>query len=759
MHAPAPAAPGLASLLDAQHAIARLLCEDADGALVAVLALACRTLGCTTAAVWRDLEDPAAQRPVAAWPTTARPADPETDDAVKVALELGDEVIGALVLQPAAPTADRVTLLWVETVAAQLAQHLARVEARGSPRRRDHGLAAPVAGADRGGEAEGDGDHRDLIGLNDPASMAQALARAAARAARDDVRAALVVLDLDAFTQLNDTRGRAVGGRVLRLAADRLRAAAGPDDLLVHRGGDTFLLLICDLEPRAATHRALAVAERLRLAVAEPMPIDGELLHLRASLGLSVLGADARDPAEAMRHADTAMHRAKRVTRGGVWLYRETGSPAPAPGLHAASLLTRAPAAARRAAALDEVLSQGGLRAVYQPIVDLDTGDVVAYEALARGPVGSPMALPEELFAAAREARRVPELDWACRAAALQGALDAGLPRPRRLFVNVEVDALALPTPDALQALLRRAGPELDVIVEITERALTERPADLLRLVRDVRARGWGIALDDVGADVRALAIMPLVRPDVIKLDLRLLHDNPTTEIAEIIQAVNAECERTGALVLAEGIETEEHVASARAMGAHLGQGWHLGRPGPLEVPAAPPARAIELAVVPDPGAEVSPYEIVRQVREVRRGDKSLMFAISLQLEQQASAIGEAALILSAFQHAEHFTPLTAERYAVLAADAAFVAALGVGMPAEPARGVRGAALRDDDPLKAEWSVVVLGPHFAAALVAMDLGHDEEGRELGFDFAITYDRRLVIDAAAALMRRMEPLSR
>jgi EAL domain-containing protein (putative c-di-GMP-specific phosphodiesterase class I) len=83
--------------------------------------------------------------------------------------------------------------------------------------------------------------------------------------------------------------------------------------------------------------------------------------------------------------------------------------------------------AAPRALELERILAQGLVRSVYQPIVDLDTGEVVAYEALARGPEGSPLERPDRLFAAAREAGRVSDLDWACRAAALRGALDARL--------------------------------------------------------------------------------------------------------------------------------------------------------------------------------------------------------------------------------------------------------------------------------------------------------------------------------------------
>jgi hypothetical protein len=251
---------------------------------------------------------------------------------------------------------------------------------------------------------------------------------------------------------------------------------------------------------------------------------------------------------------------------------------------------------------------------------------------------------------------------------------------------------------------------------------------------------------------------MPLLRPDVIKLDLRLVQEQATTEVAEIVSAVNAERERTGAIVLAEGIETEEQLATARAMGATLGQGWLFARPGALDAPQDAPEHPIELVATPPAlSDEVSPFQVVRPHRDVRRGDKRLLIALSLQLEHQAAALGESALIVSAFQSDERFTELTRRRYTLLGADAAFVAALGVGMDAEPAPGVRGSSLDEDDPLTGEWSVAVLGPHFAAALVAVDLGDTGPEMERRFDFALTYDRDLVIEAASALMRRVHPL--
>ena len=422
---------------------------------------------------------------------------------------------------------------------------------------------------------------------------------------------------------------------------------------------------------------------------------------------------------------------------------------------HADTLLHETAAAAE----LDRVLAGDLLRIAYQPIVELETRRVAGYEALARGPEGSPLERPDALFAAARRAGRVAELDWACRLAALRGALDAGLRPPRRLFVNVEPDTLGRPAPAHAAPLLERAARELDVVVELTERALTDRPADTLRVAAGLQASGLRVALDDVGADPRSLALMPFVRPEIVKLDLRLVQSRPSPAIAAIAHAVGAYAERDGAVVLAEGIETEAQHRTARSLGARYGQGWLYGRPAPLpaELPAGAGRWALQPPLAAPAPAAATPYAIVRERLAPRHGDKRLLLAFSRHLEAQVAAAGDAAVVLATFQDAVHFTSATRALYERLARGAALVGAFGVGLSPEPAPGVRGASLAVGEALRGEWNVLVVGPHFAGAFVGLDRGDtgvpDLERR---FDFCLTYDRDLVVSAARALMARLAP---
>ncbi|GAB3302515.1 hypothetical protein GCM10027451_06600 [Geodermatophilus aquaeductus] len=407
----------------------------------------------------------------------------------------------------------------------------------------------------------------------------------------------------------------------------------------------------------------------------------------------------------------------------------------------------------------DPVLEQAlrGVRSAFQPIVEIDTGRVVAYEALARGPVG-PLERPDALFAAARAASRLAELDEACRAAAFRGASDAGLVSPLTVFVNVEPEVLDTAPLADLVAIAEGAPGDLRVVMEITERAIAARPAELLRTVERVRELGWAIAVDDVGAESMSLAFLPLLSPDVVKLDLRLVQERPGPAIAEIMNAVNAYAERSGAVVLAEGIETEEHLAYARGLGATLGQGWLFGRPGPGADPRLPVGELLLPGAGRPSGAvgAVSPFACLPDDVPLRRAPKALLIELSKQLEREAMRLGETCVVAATFQEARHFTVSTTQRYRDLVERTGFVCALGEDLPVEPLPGLRGAHLDADDPVRGEWDVAVLSPHFSAALLARDLGDEGPDLERTFEYALTYERTTVSRAAQSLLSRVAP---
>ncbi len=587
---------------------------------------------------------------------------------------------------------------------------------------------------------------------------------------------ALLSVDLEDVASVGESRGRRTGEQLLFQLADRLSDVEQVGELIVRPGGEELMLLLADIDadPRGPASRAAdSVAQRLR----EPFVVEDTQVRIHPNIGISVYPDDARDAASLLEHADAAMFQARRAGGRHFAFYSAAPDPdaerspkpstgpvfSPPPQRPSPILPPRVPGdpAVVQPEDLAEVtpflrvlvraiLRSGAVQSTYQPLVDLDSGDVVGYEALARGPGGSSLRRRDLMFLAAEAEGRLAELDWLCGQAALADALQAGMARPLTLSFNMEPATLLTPVPEPMRAVWERGLQELDVVVEIPERAFLAQPAELLRIVDGVRERGWGIALDDVGADPRSLALVPLIRPDLVKLDLRLLDRQPPDVVAAVVHAVNAQQGQSGTVVLVEGIEREDQVLRARSMGATLGQGWLFGRPGPL--PWRLPQRRGTVEIGRTPRVRVdgrTPYEVVTRAQGVRRADKGVLLKTSLHLERQAETLGYGAVLLAAFQTRERFTPGTELRYAGYAERVAFVAAFGIDMEPEPVPGIRGGQLDPGDPLVGEWDVLVLGPHFAAALVAIDLGDDGPDHQRRFD---SEDRRSCCWAATRRTR-------
>jgi EAL domain-containing protein (putative c-di-GMP-specific phosphodiesterase class I) len=383
------------------------------------------------------------------------------------------------------------------------------------------------------------------------------------------------------------------------------------------------------------------------------------------------------------------------------------------------------------------------LRPVFQPIVDLHDGAVVGYEALMRsGPEDGELHGAEALLEAARREDSMLALDLATRDAALQIAEERGLDTPFSLFLNADPATLDEGSPE-------RPKTRFTLLVEVTEAALIARPEAMLRALTRLRSAGWGIALDDVGGDSRSLALMSMLYPDVIKLDLRLLAGRERRDVARVVTAVGAEAQRRHATVLAEGIDSEEQLATARAFGATLGQGYLLGAPGPLPDPLPPPGRSLRLLGGAGDPFGATPWERVTNWRRPRHGTRALAIRAADVIVDQAAELGENAMVLAALSD-EQLGPAADERYGRLQDRVAFVGVLNAGQTFDGTR-VRGGALAPDDPLRGSGTLVALAPDFAACFVVRQTGEAE------WAFAVTYDRDTVVECALPLMARMEPL--
>jgi EAL domain-containing protein (putative c-di-GMP-specific phosphodiesterase class I) len=384
------------------------------------------------------------------------------------------------------------------------------------------------------------------------------------------------------------------------------------------------------------------------------------------------------------------------------------------------------------------------LRPIFQPIVDLRSSAVVGYEALMRsGPEDGELHGAEELLEAARREDSTVALDLAARDAALRLAGDHGLDAPFSLFLNADPETLDAGSPEL-------PSTPFTLLVEVTEAALIARPEAMLRGLTRLRSAGWGIALDDVGGDSRSLALMSILYPDVIKLDLRLLAGRERADVARVVTAVGAEAERRHATVLAEGIDSAEQLATARAFGATLGQGYLLGAPDGLPESLPPAGRPLRLPGGAGDPFGATPWERVTNWRRPRRGNRALAIRAADVIVDRAAELGESAIVLASLSD-EQLGPAADARYGRLQEHVAFVGVLNAGATFD-GTNVRGGALAPDDPLRGTGTLVALAPDFAACYVVRDAGEQE------WEFAVTYDRETVVECALPLMARMEPLA-
>jgi hypothetical protein len=286
-------------------------------------------------------------------------------------------------------------------------------------------------------------------------------------------------------------------------------------------------------------------------------------------------------------------------------------------------------------------------------------------------------------------------------------------------------------------------------MVEMGEDALSDDPGTLFDAVRAVRQTAWGISLDNAAVSPAVLALLPLVRPDVLKLDM-LGMKGRLPEIAKVGDAARAYSEQTGATVLAQGIEDLDDVWAARLAGASFG-------PGPLPTELHVPTSVFSL-VQPSPVPERStPFGIITERYPAAITDKSLLVAFSRHVEEQVDTNGPAALLLETFEPGAGTSPETQARLRQLAGRAAFLAIFGDDIATMEGRTVRTTTVRPADPIGLEWNVVVLGPHYTLAVTAQAIDGPLAGPKRRYEYAVTHDRDAIARAAGVLWGRLPKL--
>ena len=481
--------------------------------------------------------------------------DPRLGQLVEFVVELASGRLGARMAPSAAADEIDAVIMGLNMLGEELQALTGDLEERVAERTRE--LAAARE------ELEHLALYDPLTGLANRTLLADRLGQAMAQAARGAAAPAVLVLDLDGFKAVNDGFGHGVGDELLVAVADRLRGAVRDGDTVARLGGDEFAIVLADASPG----QVLDVAARVQRATTGPVRIRDHSCWVGASIGVC-FGVRGQSADTVLGDADTAMYEVKSRARGGVGVFE--------PGMR-----QEASSRTRLAEQLRVAVSGGQLTLLYQPIVELPTGRMVAVEALVRWQHPERDLLePDAFIGVAEDTGLVAVLDrWVLDTALAQMThWRATVLGDDAFAVHVNVSPVELRAPgfaeDILRCLARHQVPAPDLTVEITEHQMLGEDAGTLQTMETLRVAGVGLALDDFGTGSSSLGYVRRSCVDTIKIDRSLVHGldvdavqhKRTAAILGVIDAFDL-------VAVAEGVETAGEAARLRALGARYGQG------------------------------------------------------------------------------------------------------------------------------------------------------------------------------------------
>jgi len=374
---------------------------------------------------------------------------------------------------------------------------------------------------------------------------------------------ALILLDLDGFKHVNDSKGHATGDQLLQLFGQRLLATARRSDAVARLGGDEFAIVVQGAPEAAALAHLM---ERLLNSLAEPCRVDGQLFVLRASLGVAQAPADGCDADTLMNHADIAMYAAKHAGGQQYCFF----NPALAESGRRRVAMTQA---------LRGALGRHEFRLVYQPQVSTQDWRISGFEALIRwrSPEYGEVS-PVDFVPLAEAAGLMPGIgDWVLAQACAQAAEWPGAPQ-----VSINVSATQLDRPDFVARVAEIAAPLVpgQVELEITESTLINDADAAVAILRSLRDRGLRVALDDFGTGYSALGYLRRFPFDTLKIDRSFVKDLTRDGEAQVlVDAILAMARALGMSAVAEGVESQAEADLLRAKGCETLQGFLFSRP------------------------------------------------------------------------------------------------------------------------------------------------------------------------------------
>jgi diguanylate cyclase (GGDEF)-like protein/PAS domain S-box-containing protein len=411
--------------------------------------------------------------------------------------------------------------------------------------------------------------HDALTGLPNRAMLRQHLDEQMAHTRRSGRKIAVLCLDLDGFKAVNDALGHAVGDRLLKGVAKRLRSSLRDGDFLSRLGADEFAVIYQGI---ARPEEAGQLAKRLIQAIGEPYLIDGHTVVITASAGIALAPGDGDDAEKLLKNADLALSRAKSDARGTFSFFE--------PAMDARAQTRRKLEVDLRAAIEDCVL-----RPHYQPLVDLRSGRITGFEALVRwSHPERGMVPPSEFIPVAEETGLITALGGTILRTACREAAEW----PDDVRVAVNLSPLQFRTGNLLSVVmeaLKQSGlPARRLELEITETLLMEKSEHALATLHALRMLGVRMSMDDFGTGYSSLSYLRSFPFDKIKIDQSFVRGLAGNQDAQaIVRAIVNLGRGLGVTVTAEGIETEAELGCLRNEGCHEGQGYLFSKARPHE--------------------------------------------------------------------------------------------------------------------------------------------------------------------------------
>ena len=431
-------------------------------------------------------------------------------------------------------------------------------------------LMAETTGRERAEElALYEATHDRLTGLPNRAHFLTRMSRMLERSLADpNFGWSVLLINLDRFKGINDGLGQSAGDRVLTETAKRLEASLRTEDVVSRIGADEFaLLLFGGADVLAITH----IAQRTQEKVRQDFEIDGEMISLTASIGIAQSTTAYSRPEEPLRDANLAMHTAKLEGGGRQVIFDRA--------MHERALLL-----SRTERDLRTAIERNELRAYYQPIVSLDTGLVTGFEALVRWQHPEKGFIsPGAFLPVAESTGQVVPIDrWMLQEASrfVRDLAVSGL----NFSISVNLSGKQFSDPDLVdvirESLLQSCLDPTQLRLEITESVMMENTDSALQTLRELKKLDVRISLDDFGTGYSSLSYIRQFPIDFLKIDRsfvsRMTENQKDEEIVRIILVL---ADSLGLKVIAEGIETPQHLAHLRALNCAYGQGYLFSKP------------------------------------------------------------------------------------------------------------------------------------------------------------------------------------